>query len=137
MMAQLVADRLAEATAECMHEAVRKTYWGYAPDEHLTIDQLHQEQFVGIRPAIGYPSLPDASLNFLLNDVLDMKQIGIRLTDSGAMRPHASVSGLMIAHPQARYFNVGAIGNDQLNDYAKRRNIPLALAKKFLAANLT
>lgn len=136
MMAQLLADRLAEAAAERLHEAVRKRYWGYAPDEHLSVEELHEERFVGIRPAVGYPSLPDTSLNFLLDQLLDFRQIGLRLTESGAMRPHASVSGLMIAHPKARYFAVGKIGNDQLEDYARRRGVPVGLAKRFLAANL-
>ncbi len=136
MMAQLLADRLAEATAERMHEEVRKHYWGFSPDEQLSIAELHVEKFQGIRPAVGYPSLPDASMNFLLDSLLDMSQIGIRLTESGAMRPHASVSGLMLAHPQARYFAIGKIGLDQLNDYACRRGIPVGLAKRFLAANL-
>ena len=136
MMAQLLADRLAEAAAECMHEAVRKHYWGYAPDEQLTMQQLHSEQFQGIRPAVGYPSLPDTSLNFVLNELLDFHQIGIRLTESGAMRPHASVSGLMMAHPQARYFAVGTIGSDQLTDYARRRGLPIEIVRKFLSANL-
>lgn len=136
MMAQLLADRLAEATAERMHEQVRKDYWGYAADEHLSIPEMLVEKFQGIRPAVGYPSLPDTSLNFVLNDLLDMKQIGIRLTESGAMKPHASVSGLMLAHPQARYFNLGKIGEDQLRDYAHRRGLPVEVCRKFLAANL-
>lgn len=136
MMVQLLADRLAEASAECMHESVRKTYWGYAPDEHLTMQQLHSEQFQGIRPAVGYPSLPDTSLNFLLDELLDFRQIGIRLTESGAMKPHASVSGLMIAHPEARYFSLGTIGKDQLSDYARRRGLPVEVIRKFLSANL-
>ena len=136
MMVQLLADRLAEAAAECMHEAVRKTYWGYAPDENLTMQQLHVEQFQGIRPAVGYPSLPDTSFNFLLNEILDFHQIGIRLTESGAMKPHASVSGLMIAHPQARYFSLGTIGEDQLRDYARRRGLPVEVVRKYLSANL-
>lgn len=136
MMAQLLADRLAEATAELMHLEVRRHDWGYAKDEQLTMEELHLERFQGIRPAVGYPSLPDASLNFLLDDLLDMKQIGIRLTENGAMRPHASVSGLMIAHPQARYFAVGKVGEDQLRDYASRRGIPVEMGRKFLAGNL-
>jgi cobalamin-dependent methionine synthase I len=136
MMVQLLADRLAEAAAECMHEAVRKTYWGYAPDEHLTMQQLHSEQFQGIRPAVGYPSLPDTSFNFVLNELLDFHQIGIRLTESGAMKPHASVSGLMIAHPEARYFSLGTIGEDQLQDYARRRGLPVEVMRKFLTSNL-
>ena len=136
MMAQLLADRLAEATAERMHEQVRKEYWGYTKDEQLTIPELLIEKFQGIRPAVGYPSLPDTSLNFVLDDILDMKQIGIRLTESGAMKPHASVSGFMFAHPQARYFNLGKIGEDQLRDYARRRGLPVEVCRKFLAANL-
>ena len=136
MMAQLLADRLAEATAERMHEQVRKHYWGYAPSEQLSMEELHLEHFQGIRPAVGYPSLPDVSLNFLLDQLLQMKQIGIRLTESGAMRPHASVSGLMIAHPKAHYFSVGHVGEDQLRDYALRRGLPVELVRKFLAGNL-
>ena len=136
MMAQLLADRLAEAAAERMHEQVRKEYWGYAKDEQLTIPEMLVEKFQGIRPALGYPSLPDTSLNFVLDELIDMKQIGIRLTESGAMKPHASVSGLMIAHPQARYFNLGKIGEDQLQDYARRRGLPVEVCRKFLAANL-
>jgi len=136
MMAQLLADRLAEAAAERMHEQVRKEYWGYAKDEQLTIPEMLVEKFQGIRPAVGYPSLPDTSLNFVLDELIDMKQIGIRLTESGAMKPHASVSGLMIAHPQARYFNLGKIGEDQLQDYARRRGLPVEVCRKFLAANL-
>ena len=136
MMAQLLADRLAEAAAERTHEQVRKVYWGYAKDENLSMEEMLVEKFQGIRPAIGYPSLPDTSLNFVLDELLDMKQIGIRLTESGAMKPHASVSGLMFAHPQARYFNLGKIGEDQLQDYARRRGLPVEVCRKFLAANL-
>ena len=136
MMAQLLADRMAEAAAERMHEKVRKHYWGYAPNEQLSMQDLHLEHFQGIRPAVGYPSLPDASLNFLLNDLLHMNKIGITLTENGAMRPHASVSGLMLAHPQAHYFSIGKIGDDQLADYARRRNLPVEQIKKFLTANL-
>ncbi len=136
MMMQLLADRLAEAAAERMHEEVRKNYWGYAPNEQLQITDLHLERFQGIRPAVGYPSLPDTSFNFLIDSVLDMRQIGIRLTESGAMQPHASVSGLMIAHPKAHYFSIGKIGEDQLQDYSRRRGLPVEVCRKFLAANL-
>lgn len=136
MMAQLLADRLAEASAEVLHEQVRKQLWGYAPDENLSIADMLIEKFQGIRPAVGYPSLPDTSLNFVLDGLLDMKQIGIRLTESGAMKPHASVSGLMLAHPEARYFNLGKIGEDQLRDYARRRGLPIEVCRKFLAGNL-
>ena len=136
MLVQLLADRLAEAAAERMHEQVRKEFWGYAKDEQLTIPEMLVEKFQGIRPAVGYPSLPDASLNFILDELVDMKQIGIRLTESGAMKPHARVSGLMLAHPQARYFSIGKIGEDQLGDYARRRGLPIEVCRKFLAANL-
>ncbi|MBR2150782.1 MAG: 5-methyltetrahydrofolate--homocysteine methyltransferase [Prevotella sp.] len=136
MMVQLLADRLAEATAEKMHEEVRKTYWGYAPDENLTMQELHQEKFQGIRPAVGYPSLPDTSMNFVIDELIDMKQIGIRLTESGAMKPHASVSGFMIANAKARYFSLGKIGEDQLADYSRRRGLPVEVMRKFLSSNL-
>ncbi len=136
LLAQTLADRLAEATAEKMHEEVRHTHWGYAPDEHLTVEELHAEKFIGIRPAVGYPSLPDQSANFLLDEWLGFRDIGISLTEHGAMKPHAAVSGLMFSHPAARYFAVGRIGEDQLEDYARRRGLPMEKMKKFLAANL-
>ncbi len=136
LLVQTLADRLAEATAEKMHETVRKNIWGYAPDEHLSIPQLHNEEFQGIRPAVGYPSLPDQSVNFLLDELLDMKQIGIRLTENGMMSPHASVSGLMFAHPASHYFSVGKIDEQQLENYASRRGLPMHEMRKFLGANL-
>lgn len=136
LLKQTLADRLAEATAEKTHEEVRKEIWGYAPDEDLTIKQLHQEKYQGMRPAVGYPSLPDLSINFLLDELLDMKQIGITLTENGMMRPHASVSGLMLAHPACRHFSVGKIDEAQLKNYALRRGIPLETMKKFLIANI-
>lgn len=136
MLSQTLADRLAEATAEILHLQVRRSFWGYAPDENLSIRELLREEYQGIRPAIGYPSLPDTSVNFILDQLLDMKRIGIRLTESGAMKPHASVSGLMFAHPKAKYFDLGKIGDDQLRDYARRRHIPLELARRFLASRL-
>lgn len=136
MMTQLLADRLAEAAAELLHEKVRKQYWGYASDERLSMEEMHAEKFRGIRPAVGYPSLPDASLNFVLADILGFRDIGIRLTENGAMKPHASVSGLMMAHPAARYFSVGHIGEDQLRDYAHRRGIPVEVMRKFLVSNI-
>ena len=136
MLVQTLADRLAEAATEKMHEYVRKVAWGYAKDENLSIPELLKEKFQGIRPAVGYPSLPDQSGNFLLNELLHMQQIGITLTENGAMRPHATVCGLMLAHPAARYFAVGKIGNDQLEDYARRRGMPINEVRKFLAANL-
>ena len=136
MLAQTLADRLAEATAERMHEEVRKQLWGYAKDERLTVEEMFQEKYIGRRPAVGYPSLPDQSLNFLIDQLLDMKRIGVSLTESGAMRPHASTSGLIISHPQARHFAIGHIGEDQLKDYALRRGMPEAEMRRFLASNI-
>ena len=136
MLSQTIADRLAEATTEKFHEDVRKKYWGYAADEQLTIKDLLAERYQGIRPAVGYPSIPDTSVNFLLYELLDMKGIGISLTESGRMIPHASVSGFMFAHPQSRYFEVGKIDEDQLEDYARRRNQPVELLRKFLGSSL-
>ena len=136
MMMQLLADRLAEAATERLHQEVRRQYWGYAPDEQLGMADLMAERWQGLRPAVGYPSLPDTSLNFVIDQLIGMSQIGIRLTENGAMKPHASVSGLMMAHPKARYFNVGKIGGDQLADYARRRGVPLEIMRKFLGGNL-
>ena len=136
LLVQTLADRLAEATAEKMHETIRKEIWGYAPDEQLSIRQLHNEEFQGIRPAVGYPSLPDQSVNFLLDQLLDMKQIGIRLTENGMMQPHASVSGLMFAHPASRYFSVGKIDEEQLENYASRRGMQVDEMRRFLGVNI-
>lgn len=136
MLSQTLADRLAEATAEKFHEDVRKKYWGYATDEQLTIKDLPAERYQGIRPAVGYPSIPDTSMNFLLYELLDMKGIGINLTESGMMVPHASVSGFMFAHPQSRYFDLGKIDDEQLVDYAHRRNKPVEELRKYLASTL-
>lgn len=119
-----------------MHEYIRKNAWGYAPNETLSIAELLQEKFQGIRPAVGYPSLPDQSVNFLIDQLLDLEQIGITLTINGAMHPHASVSGLMLAHPAARYFSVGHIDQEQLEDYARRRGMPIEQMRKFLSSNL-
>lgn len=132
MLLQTLCDRLAEAAAECLHEDVRRRIWGYAPNEQLTVSDLHAERFQGIRPAVGYPCLPDLSLNFVLNQLLDFTQIGVTLTENGMMIPHASVSGMMISHPEARYFAVGKIGEDQLDEYARRRRMPKETLRRFL-----
>lgn len=136
LLCQTLADRLAEAATERAHQAIRKHYWGYAPAEALSIHDLLAERFQGIRPAVGYPSLPDQSLNFDLDRLIDFSTIGIRLTEVGAMRPHASVSGLMIAHPEAHYFAVGSIGEDQLLDYALRKGRTPEEMRPYLASNL-
>ncbi|NLV51826.1 MAG: 5-methyltetrahydrofolate--homocysteine methyltransferase [Bacteroidales bacterium] len=132
MMYQTLADRLAEAGAERLHEEVRKSTWGYAPNEHLTIEELHQEKFQGIRPAIGYPCLPDISLNRVIDNLIHLDSIGVTLTSSAMMQPHASVSGLMISLPQAHYFSVGKINGQQLADYAQRRQMTLEEIKKYV-----
>lgn len=133
----ILTDRLAEATAEKLHEEVRKHYWGYAPDERLTMRELHEERFQGIRPAVGYPSLPDQSINFLIDQLLHLSDIGVTLSENGAMHPHCTVSGFMFAHPKAQYFSVGNISEEQLTDYAKRRGIDILQTKKFLTAIIT
>ncbi len=135
MLAQTLADRLAEACIERAHQEVRTTLWGYAPHEQLTPQELFREKYQGIRPAVGYPSLPDQSLNFLLDEMLDFRRIHVCLTESGAMRPHASTSGLMIAHPLVRHFRVGTIGPDQLADYARRRGMNAKELERFLQIN--
>ena len=128
----LVADRLAEATAELGHLQTRREWWGYAPDEHLTLDELFAEKYQGKRPAVGYPSLPDQSICFLLSDLLDFPSLGIKLTENGAMIPHASTCGFMFSHPAACHFSVGNIGEDQLLDYARRRGVEVHSLRKFL-----
>ncbi len=132
LLEQTLADRLSEAAAELGHQHTRRRLWGYAPDEDLTPQELFAEHYQGIRPAIGYPSLPDQSLIFTLADILDFNSLGITLTQSGAMLPHASTTGLMISHPQARHFSIGTIGPDQLADYARRRNLPPSTLQPFI-----
>ena len=132
-MVKAVADRLAEATAEYLHERVRKDFWGYASDENLNNNQLIAEKYKGIRPAPGYPACPDHLEKNVIWDLLDVeKNIGMKLTESLAMWPASSVSGYYFSHPEAKYFGLGKIDNDQLEDYVKRRNISIELAKKWL-----
>ncbi len=127
----LIADRLAEATAELGHLQTRREWWGYAPDEHLTLDELFAEKYQGKRPAVGYPSLPDQSVCFLLSELLDFPALGIQLTENGAMIPHASTCGFMFAHPATCHFSVGKVGEDQLQDYACRRGVSAQSLQKF------
>lgn len=136
MLIKTLGERLAEAAAEKTHETIRKEIWGYAQDEKLSKRDLLNEKFQGIRPAVGYPSLPDISINFLFNELLGMEDIGICLTESGMMQPHASVCGLMFAHPEAKYFSIGKIDEGQLADYAIRRGKTIDEMRKYLAANL-
>lgn len=136
MLAQTLCDRLAEAAACVLHLETRCEIWGYAPDENLSVNDLLHERYQGIRPAVGYPSLPDQSINFVLNDLIKMEELGITLTENGAMRPHATVTGLMIAYAEASYFAVGQIDETQMKDYARRRGLPEGRMRQFLAANL-
>ena len=132
LLTQTLADRLAEATTEWLHEQIRKTYWGYAPNENLTVDELFKCKYQGIRPAVGYPALPDQSVIFLLDKILNFSQTGIKITENGSMYPTASICGLMFAHPQASYFVIGKIGDDQFFDYISRRGFSAEEAKKWL-----
>ena len=136
MLLQTLSDRLAEALAEYLHERVRKEYWGYASEEQLSVADLFKVKYQGIRPAIGYPSLPDQRLNETLDELLDMQRIGVRLTENGAMYPTASVSGLYFAHPAAQYFMIGTIDEEQLRDYAARRGLTEEEARKLLSRNV-
>jgi 5-methyltetrahydrofolate--homocysteine methyltransferase len=137
IMLKALADRLAEAFAERMHEHVRKDLWGYAPDEQFTPEALNREEYRGIRPAPGYPACPDHSLKPTLFDLLDATSTtGITLTESFAMLPTAAVSGLYFGHPQSEYFGVARIGDDQVSDYAARRGLNLDRARQYLRPNL-
>lgn len=132
LLYQTTCDRLAEAAAERGHEEVRRRLWGYAPEERLTPEEMFREEYQGKRPAVGYPSLPDQSVNFQLDALLDFGKVGVRLTESGAMVPHASVSGLMLSLPEACHFSVGRIGEDQMRDYAARRGVSVDEIRRFL-----
>lgn len=132
LLCQTLADRLAEATAELAHQITRREWWGYAPDENLCVRELFEERYQGKRPAVGYPSLPDQSLCFLLSDLLDFPSLGVTLTESGAMVPHASTCGLMLSHPATRHFSVGPVSDDQLQDYARRRGMKVEDLRRFV-----
>jgi 5-methyltetrahydrofolate--homocysteine methyltransferase len=137
IMLKALADRLAEAFAECLHQRVRREFWGYAPEEHFSNAQLIAEEYRGIRPAPGYPACPDHTEKATLFRLLDAEaNTDIRLTESYAMYPASSVSGWYFAHPAARYFNVGKLGRDQVEDYARRKGLELAAAERWLAPSL-
>jgi 5-methyltetrahydrofolate--homocysteine methyltransferase len=135
IIVKALADRLAEAFAEYLHAQARRD-WGYGANERLSSDDLIAEKYRGIRPAFGYPACPDHTAPHALFSLLDADAIGITLTEHGAMLPAASVSGIYLAHPDARYFNVGRIGRDQAIDYAARKGMPLAEVERWLAPNL-
>ena len=136
IMFKSLADRMAEAFAEYMHERVRKDLWGYAADEALSNEALIKEQYTGIRPAPGYPACPDHTVKSDMFRLLQAEEIDMQLTDSYAMLPAAAVSGFYLAHPESRYFSVDKIGNDQLEDMVKRRNVDKEWLERWLASNL-
>ncbi|MGN6352441.1 MAG: methionine synthase [Parafilimonas sp.] len=137
IMVQILADRMVEAFAECLHHQVRKEHWGYDKDEALSNEELIHEKYKGIRPAPGYPACPDHTEKIKLFNLLNATEnVGITLTESLAMDPPASVCGWYFAHPQSHYFGLGKIGKDQLEDYAKRKNMSLEEAEKWLSPNL-
>ncbi|HSS97766.1 MAG TPA: vitamin B12 dependent-methionine synthase activation domain-containing protein, partial [Terriglobales bacterium] len=136
IMAEALADRLAEAFAECLHKQAR-CEWGYGCKENLSNDDLIQEKYRGIRPAAGYPSCPDHTEKGTLWRLLDVqKNTGMEITESFAMWPGSSVSGLYFAHPQSRYFDLGKIDRDQVDDYHKRKGMTIAEVERWLAPNL-
>jgi len=136
IMLKAIADRLAEAFAELMHERVRKDLWGYAADESLTNEQLIKEGYRGIRPAPGYPACPEHAVKRPLFEALGAADVGMALTESYAMMPASSVSGFYFSHPQSKYFNVGRIGRDQLEDLARRKHEAVSELERWLGANL-
>jgi len=136
IMFKSIADRLAEAFAEYMHYRVRTDLWGYAAGESLSKEALIKEEYKGIRPAPGYPACPDHTVKADMFKLLQCDEVDIQLTDSFAMSPAAAVSGFYLAHPEAKYFSVDKIGTDQLEDMAKRRNLPKEYLERWLAPNL-
>ncbi|MBL4890290.1 MAG: methionine synthase, partial [Rhizobiaceae bacterium] len=137
ILSKALADRLAEAFAECMHERVRKEFWAYAPDESFANEALIGEGYQGIRPAPGYPCQPDHREKGALFDLLDAEEkVGIKLTESYAMQPGSAVSGFYFSHPQSQYFGVGKIERDQVEDYALRQGISLRETEKWLGTIL-
>jgi 5-methyltetrahydrofolate--homocysteine methyltransferase len=136
ILAEAVADRLAEAFAECLHKRVRAE-WGYGKDERLSVDEIIHEKYRGIRPAAGYPACPDHTEKGALWQLLDVEaKTGMKLTESFAMWPGSSVSGLYFAHPEARYFSLGKIGRDQVEDYAARKGMSVGEVERWLGPNL-
>jgi len=137
IMVKALADRLAEAAAERLHERVRREYWGYAPDEQLDNSALIHEEYQGIRPAPGYPACPDHTEKGTLFRVLEAtERTGIRITESFAMVPTAAVSGYYFWRPEAQYFGVGKIERDQVESYARRKGVSQTEAERWLAPNL-
>jgi len=136
IMLEALADRLSEAFAELLHLRVRKEFWGYAPDENLSHEELLKVKYQGIRPALGYPACPEHSEKENLFNLLKAEEIGMKLTEHYAMYPNASVSGQYFAHPESRYFSLEKVSRDQVQDYARRKGKPVEFVEKFLPTNL-
>ncbi|GHT17797.1 5-methyltetrahydrofolate--homocysteine methyltransferase [Bacteroidia bacterium] len=136
ILIKTLADRLAEAAAEWLHFKVRTEIWGYAKDELFEPKRLLADKYQGIRPAVGYPSLPDQSIIFDLDKIINFSKLQVQLTENGAMFPNASVCGMYFAHPKSKYFMIGKIDETQLSDYARRRGKTVEKMRKWLATNL-
>jgi 5-methyltetrahydrofolate--homocysteine methyltransferase len=136
IMLEALADRLAEAFAEVLHEKVRKEYWGYAPDENLTLEEMLHVDYQGIRPALGYPACPEHHEKGNLFNMLKATELGMILTEHFAMYPTASVSGQFFAHPESKYFSLEKVGKDQIEDYARRKGVSVEVIEQFIPSNL-
>jgi hypothetical protein len=136
LLLQTLSDRLVEASAEWLHEQVRKKIWGFAKNEQLSVEDMKRSKYQGIRPAIGYPSLPDQSLIFEMKEILPLQKIGIEITENGAMFPASSVCGLIFSNPKSEYFMIKAISKEQFEDYAKRRGISADKLKRFVRVEI-
>jgi 5-methyltetrahydrofolate--homocysteine methyltransferase len=137
IMAKALADRLAEAFAELLHQKVRTEYWGYAHEEGVSTDELIEEKYQGIRPAPGYPACPDHTEKRTIFELLKAEELGITLTESFAMFPASSVSGYYFSHPQSKYFGLGKIEKDQVVEYASRKGVEVTETERWLAPNLS
>ena len=136
IMLEALADRLAEAFAELLHEKVRKEYWGYVPDEKLTLEEMFHVDYQGIRPALGYPACPEHHEKGNLFNMLNAEDIGMTLTEHFAMYPTASVSGEYFVHPESKYFSLEKVGKDQIEDYARRKGVAVEVIEQFMPSNL-
>jgi 5-methyltetrahydrofolate--homocysteine methyltransferase len=136
IMVKALADRLAEAFAECLHAKVRREFWGYASDETISNDEMIAEKYRGIRPAPGYPACPDHTEKEILFRLLDAEKTGIKLTESFAMYPASSVSGFYFANSESKYFGLGKIQKDQVTEYATRKSMSVEEIERWLSPNL-
>lgn len=136
IMLEALADRLAEAFAELLHEKVRREYWGYAAGEKLSLEEMFHVDYQGIRPALGYPACPEHHEKGNLFATLGAEEIGMSLTEHFAMYPNASVSGQFFVHPESKYFSLEKVGKDQIEDYARRKGVSVEVIEQFMPSNL-